>query len=841
MLLRTRVHLIVPLLFAASVALAQPTPGLPAFGSFSGGPFDTIDNANLNVHFAIPTVNKAGRGLPFTYTLTYDNSIWAPVTSGSSKAWTPVSDGWGAGTEIETGYVTYTTTQTQCYSGNGQPSNYDQFTNFNYIDGSGTPHALPVMVADWGLRNLNCQGTPPPTTATGTTEDQSGYTVTVQALYGSAYASLIVNLAGTVITPNTGGTSGNISDSNGNELSFSTTSGTTTFTDTLGTAALAIPSTGLLTYYNPQGTNSSYTPTYQSYAAWTSFGCSGVSEYNGLITLLKSLALPDGTSYSFTYEASSGHSGYTTGRIASVTLPTGGTISYAYSGGSNGINCSDGSTPTLTRTTPDGAWGYTRSGSTTTITDPQNNQTALIFQGLYEVQRKVYQGSTSGTLLKTVDTCYNGSASPCTTTAVYLPITQLSAITSLPGSSTLKSQIVAMYNSSSGLLGEVDQYDYGTGAVGSLVRKTVTAYNTSLGNNIQNRPSSVTIETPSGGTVAQTTYTYDEAGTLYATSNTPQHVAVSGSRGNATTVTQTTGSTSLTRHFTYFDTGNVYTATDVNGAVTTYTYGACGNSFVTGTALPLSLSTSATWDTPTCYGAVQRTATDANGNTATTYYGDANFWRPTSVMDLAGATTNIYYATNPTAVESILNFNSNNSTSATRTTLDSLGRTHVSQRRQAYGTPGTGNYDSVETDYDPAGRPSRVTMPYSTTFGGTNSSAPATTTTYDALNRPLVVTDGGSGTTTYSYTQNDVLVTVGPQVTSPQTENTKKRQLEYDGLGRLTSVCEVSGASGSGTCGQNASQTGFWTKYTYNLLDNLVGVTQNAQSSTTQTRTFAYL
>jgi YD repeat-containing protein len=132
-------------------------------------------------------------------------------------------------------------------------------------------------------------------------------------------------------------------------------------------------------------------------------------------------------------------------------------------------------------------------------------------------------------------------------------------------------------------------------------------------------------------------------------------------------------------------------------------------------------------------------------------------------------------------------------------------------------------------------------MPYSTTFGGTNSSAPATTTTYDALNRPLVVTDGGSGTTTYSYTQNDVLVTVGPQVTSPQTENTKKRQLEYDGLGRLTSVCEVSGASGSGTCGQNASQTGFWTKYTYNLLDNLVGVTQNAQSSTTQTRTFAYL
>jgi RHS repeat-associated protein len=64
--------------------------------------------------------------------------------------------------------------------------------------------------------------------------------------------------------------------------------------------------------------------------------------------------------------------------------------------------------------------------------------------------------------------------------------------------------------------------------------------------------------------------------------------------------------------------------------------------------------------------------------------------------------------------------------------------------------------------------------------------------------------------------------------------------MEYDALGRLTSVCEITSGTGSGTCGQTSSQTGFWTKYTYDTLGHLLTVTQNAQSGTTQTRTFTY-
>jgi RHS repeat-associated protein len=46
--------------------------------------------------------------------------------------------------------------------------------------------------------------------------------------------------------------------------------------------------------------------------------------------------------------------------------------------------------------------------------------------------------------------------------------------------------------------------------------------------------------------------------------------------------------------------------------------------------------------------------------------------------------------------------------------------------------------------------------------------------------------------------------------------------------------------SGSGSCGQNTPQTGFWTKYTYDPLNNLTVVTQNAQSGSTQTRSYSY-
>ena len=334
--------------------------------------------------------------------------------------------------------------------------------------------------------------------------------------------------------------------------------------------------------------------------------------------------------------------------------------------------------------------------------------------------------------------------------------------------------------------------------------------------------------------MSQANYSYDQTG-VTATSGTPQHGSVSGSRGNLTTLQRlTAGSTYLSQALSYYDTGTVNQATDTNGAVTTYSYSSssCGNSFVTSVSLPLSLSASQTWN---CSGAVQTSTTDANSKTTTTAYTDPNFWRPLSITDPTSAITSMSYATSPNAAaETTLNFNGSTSTADTRTTLDGLGRTHVTQTLQ---TQGGASYDSTETDYDSLGRVSRVTVPYTGTAGQLNSSAPATTTTYDALSRPLTVTDGGGGVTTYSYSQNDVLITITPALGG---ENVKSRQMEYDGLGRLSSVCEVTSASGSGTCGQRNALTGFWTKYTYDSNNNLLTVTQSAQSGTAQTRTYAF-
>jgi RHS repeat-associated protein len=82
-----------------------------------------------------------------------------------------------------------------------------------------------------------------------------------------------------------------------------------------------------------------------------------------------------------------------------------------------------------------------------------------------------------------------------------------------------------------------------------------------------------------------------------------------------------------------------------------------------------------------------------------------------------------------------------------------------------------------------------------------------------------------------------VYETAGP---APAGENTKRKQLEYDALGRLTSVCEITSATGSGACGQTSAQTGYWTKYTYDVNNNLTSVTESAQSGQPQTRTYSY-
>jgi RHS repeat-associated protein len=840
------------LIGSGDVVLAQVTTGTPPLGSFGGGP-DVINLANLNANLTVPILQKPGRGgMDFYYDLAYDTSIWYPVTVNGVQSWQPVFNwGWTAQTAVQTGYVSYRRVSANCDSPPPIPQ-YVIFSNFVYHDMWGVPHPFSAGL-EYDPTGCDLGNT---LSATAKAGDNSGLTLSVATVNGAGLTThSVTTTKGQVTTPplnlsnGYSGVSAASTDRNGNQISVSSTSSSATFTDTLNTAAITVAgsatSASPLTFtYSAPGGSTAYTVKFTSQTVQTKFGCS-ITDYGPTVNnLISEIDRPDGSKYTFTYETTPGDAHnppYVTGRLNSVTLPTGGQITYGYTGGSTGhINCSDGSAATLTRTvTPGGVWTYaqvkgTGAASTTTVTDPQSNVTTIQFQGIHETQRQV------GSLI-TTNTCYNGATSPCNSTAITLPITQRSIITTL---GTQQSKHVDLY-SSYGVPTESDDYDFGPSAPGPLIKKVLATY-ASLGNinafqqlvTVCNGTSTSSACNGTGTVVSQTTYNYDESAVSSNIGTTPQHVTVSGSRGNLTSVDYPAGG--LISRSTYYDTGAINATTDVNLAVNTYAYpdniSTCGNAFPTSITEPLSLTRSMTWN---CIGGLQLTAKDENNQTVTTTYNDPAFWRPNIVTDQLGNQTNIAYQPNasyccPPALLKVLAFNNNSSVSSDIQYKDAFGRTYTDQHQQYPGSP---NLDTVSYTFDANGRLYSTSGPCQVGATGTCTS-PTTTQTYDALNRPLVTTNAGGGTATYSYTGNDVLVTIGP---APSGENTKRRQLEYDALGRLTSVCEISSATGSGACGQNSPQTGFWTKYTYSALGVLTAVTQNAQATSgQQTRSYSY-
>jgi len=838
---------------------SQVATGIPAFNDVTAGQPDLINIGNLNIHLTIPIVHRPGRGLSFNYDLTYDSSVWYPVGSSGSESWQPASSNWGWSNSAGTGHYTYQTTTTPCYSNGHQIGAVAYIGPWTYYDAGNTPHPF-----SGGLVNVGaCPGTNV-YSFTSVATDSSGFTLQVTNNGGNVVVSrpdgVQIALAGTP----------SITDTNGNQI--------TGYTDTLNVTALTVSGDGhgntLLTYPGPSG-NASITESFTSYTIKTNFGCLDsqghqIAEFtsSGAVSLPTAIILPDDTTqtlhrYTITYEQTPGYSSaYSTGRIASITLPTGGTISYTYTGGNNGINCTDGSTAGLYRYTPDtGAnyWNYARQQTSqapnpvrwqTTVTDPQSNQSLYTFEvvssSFQEEQRKVqtYNGS-SQVLNKTVDTCYNGHTpdanGTCITnsTALTQPITQIDVYTRLPGPTGVSSQATNKYDSTGSLLLETDAYDFGAKNsinAGSKLRQTTTSY-ASLGNNITTRPYQVSVYDGASNLKSQATYSYD-GGSLTSTVGTAQHIAISGSRGNVTGLTRLVqGSTVLSQSYSYFDTGVVNTSNDVNGAITTNVLGTdtgknCYNAFPVEVDLPpVSAGTLKTYATWNCTGGVRTGTTDANGNTTSTTYSDPYYWRPISATDQASFVTNISYT--PTTVESVLSFNSGSSAVDELKTIDPLGRTSVVQQRRA---PGSTYFDTTAAQYDSTGRAAKQLLPYEGTAGQMNANPITVNTTYDGAGRPVKTIDANGGYTQQTYNYNDVLMTAGPP---PVGENTKQRQFEYDGLGRFASVCEVTSSSGSGNCGQSNSLTGYWTKYTYDALGHLLTVSQNAQG-TAQNRTYTY-
>ena len=814
------------LLFLAIYSLStwgQSITGLAPFAPLQGGGVESVNLANLNVHMSIPVLHKKGRGFDFAYVLNYDSTIWTTnVCVYNCINWTPVPNwGWQGVSASTVGYIVYSHLFNNVACPNSTLYNFQA-----YYDNAGTLHKLyPVAAYNlcWPASGVNY-----PSSSKFTTNDGSGYSMNISVANNVISITNFFDKGGNAIVapvfdvsngypPTTTNGSGSITDPNGNKIS---TNGAQ-FTDTLGMNVLTVSGTNPVSYgyTGPSTTPEAVKVNYSTYTVATSFNCASIIEFPPTqVNLVSSVSLPDGSSYTFTYETVGG---YYTGRIAKVELPTGGTISYQYTGSNNGIMCADGTPAGLTRTLSDGSvWQYARStsGTTTTVTDPAQNQTVIQTNNGAAVETQKYQGSsTAGTLLQTVTTCYSVNPAPCSTPTGPVSNTTPGAITVVTLPQGGQSSQVVSYLTPQTIPSEIDLYDFGAS---SPMQKELISY-ASLANGVNNRVvcdqvlAGSTVPTSCGTVTSNTkslnTASYDSLGNLQGTSSwvsgvsTPQY---------------------LNRSFQNYSNGLLHIATDVNSNQTTYLYQNCNNT----PAYPSSISsggliTSMTWD---CDGGVLTQFKDANSQPTNIGYvaqgsGAADpFWRVMSVTDpLLNTTWNTYTAT---TAETALIFNNNLSGSDVLTTLDGLGRLSLSQVRTA---PGSSTFDNtIQYGYGWT-TTGTLTGPFATETvpGGTA----LTTAQRDPLGRVAIVTDGGGGTMSMSYSSNDVLRSLGPAANG---ENPKNRQVQYDALGRVTSVCEIL-SSGGTSCGQNTSASGYQTSYTYAVPTGggeQVGVAQGVQS-----------
>jgi RHS repeat-associated protein len=481
-------------------------------------------------------------------------------------------------------------------------------------------------------------------------------------------------------------------------------------------------------------------------------------------------------------------------------------------------------------------------------------------------QQIVYQDGSGGTL-KTVNKTWSD---------VFHEIGEQTILDNGQGSATLR-----CYNSN----GQVsDIYEYGfqsegskpadpscatsaglTSAMGPLKRHKGISYAPMGSTNILNRPCDVSIFIPAQtSAIAETQYFYDGSLSLCGSPAPHATAGVSGlvsgthdelnygpssaiPRGNTTRadrICKPSCGHSVTS-IAYDETGQAISITDPNGNVTQYSYldkfsdaGPSGNTnaYVTQITRPTTNGISHIETYKYAYSNGQPTlAVDQNLQQTQYIYNDP-LQRLTETDYPDGGKTIINYndatynsSTPSPSVTTTKLINTVNLVSISA--MDGLG--HAVQIKLLDPNCSTG--DITDSTYDGFGRVRTVSNPYCSTSDPTNG---ITTYSYDALGRTKSVTHPDGTSITTNYIGRATQVFDEGNGTQPVT-----RISQIDGLGRLASVCEVAsgpfigagGASsssliGSGgtpaSCGLDISGTGFLTSYQYDVLDNLLQVTQ---------------
>jgi RHS repeat-associated protein len=546
----------------------------------------TVDAANGDLHLEIPLGSFPQRGgaAPLVPKLVYDSHIWTVPTDGASAVWT---------------------TTGQLFM---LPSGMSglAFGTWGFDDGGLNGPFLMAVDANnfcdqdamfWGQSGeqhyFNIPGTANGDQCSGGTAyatDSSGVQIRQTSFTCSGVCDNLGNDLSLYAPDGTELWGGNLfpngiaaEDANGNYLGLTYSSPNYStllppgvanpIIDSLGRTVVNSSSSGnttTLSVMNAQGETSNYVITTTTIAVNTVFNESGVTECNNCTAeVISSIALPDGTSYSFLYDCYTGtdnpvcnspandNTGYY-GTVTSMTVPSGATITYTYD------NFTDSRKAVgrwlTSKCSSAGCWYYTPTAGTNTseqVTverpDSSSDVISLTIDGsgsVWPTQVQSYSSlPTSSTLLSTVNNTWDFSI-PCTTllcddlffTGCVNPefscyphqdIRKLSSTTTLPiPAGNITKQTSYTYDTpQTANITSIREWKYqnGSNPTFSAVpdRATYMAYATIGTNNNINRPTSITVcnnvgssdsncgvggSIVGGTTVARTTITYDGYG-----------------------------------------------------------------------------------------------------------------------------------------------------------------------------------------------------------------------------------------------------------------------------------------------------------------------------------------
>lgn len=581
-------------------------PGAPTFTSADPFELGYVNLANGVVHVEIPLAASPQRGGPgFTFKLVYDSNIWHIVNTGSALVWQPnnvPSDyqygGWQGGgwrfVASSTSPPGFSTRATNCGGSNW----YWVYSNFYWAEPNGTQHYFPGQtLQDGGCGQTNTSS------FDSYAQDSSGYHVFVT----NYHTAKVYAKDGTIVADATQSTYLE-KDVNGN---FFTTAYDSNYNpiwvDTLGRSLVTRttdsqnPNKDYYAILNSQGTTSTYSVTWEMIVPTTSFGVAGVTECVGNYGFwaIQTIGLPDGTSYSFTYESVNGSPTY--GLLTNVALPSGGSVSATYA------NFMDSYQNIYrwvsTRTSGSGTWTYTpavisycSTGGTgckqkVTVTTPAGDDAVHTFthnNGAWNTETDSYTGSSTsgGTLLKTLTTDYDFSQpcpanSTCTTGAAYVRPYRNTTINPAPGGNISRKTELSYDSPQYGNVIETREWKYYTGTPPSTAdRITDTAYVTApayINAQMISLPYDVLVKDGAGNKLAETAIGYDSTSLTSKTGITHHDDLNFGTsyytRGNPTVIQKwVSGTTYLTQTNYYDTTGQKIQTTDPYGTNTTYSY-----------------------------------------------------------------------------------------------------------------------------------------------------------------------------------------------------------------------------------------------------------------------------